>query len=72
MSQKHEVLAWLKREPITQSQAWKGIGSMRLGARIYELRMMGYNIVTERVKVTNAKGEQVTVGRYRLMPKEQA
>jgi len=68
MSQTIEVLNWLKREPITPLQALHSLGCMRLGARVYELRNMGYNIVTDRFPVTNSKGTKTVVGRYRLIP----
>ena len=45
MTQKAEILAWLKREPITPRDAMS-FGCYRLAARIMELREKGYYIKT--------------------------
>ena len=68
MSQTMEVLSWLKSKPITALEALQALGCMRLGARVYELRNMGYNIVTDRFPVKNSRGTKAVVGRYRLIP----
>ena len=39
---------------------------MRLSARIYDLRAMGYDIKTEIVTVKNRYGQKVRVSRYTL------
>ena len=46
MSQKTAILDWLKRGPVTPMDALHKVGSMRLAARILELREEGYPIVT--------------------------
>lgn len=51
---------------ITQLQAQKKLGVMRLGARIFELRKNGHQISSEMVKVKNRYGEMCRVKRYRL------
>lgn len=51
---------------ITQFEALKDLGVMRLASRISELRKNGYEIVSERVKVENRYGETCRVKRYFL------
>ena len=46
MTQNAEILAWLKRKPITPKDAM-GFGCYRLAARIKELREQGHVIETE-------------------------
>ena len=46
MSQKTAILDLLKRGPVTPLDALQKVGSMRLAARILELREDGYPIVT--------------------------
>lgn len=48
MSQRAEILAWLKRKPITALDALQHIGCFRLAARIEELRRDGWEIETVR------------------------
>lgn len=61
-SQKAAILKWLRKgESITPLEALRIVGSMRLGARIYELRSEGYRISTQMVKVGTAR-----VASYRL------
>ena len=62
MSQKADILKWLKREPITPAQALAHLGSFRLAARIDELRQDGHPIYTEMVEVYGGKH----VARYSL------
>ena len=46
MSQKQQILTWLKRRPLTQAQASAIFGCWRLAARVKELREEGYDIKT--------------------------
>ena len=46
MSQKHQIIDWLRSKPLTQAEAAKKFGCWRLSARIKELRDDGYNIET--------------------------
>jgi len=47
-------------------RAWQLLGIYRLSAVIHRLRKVGYNIVTERMKVQNQFGESCIVANYRL------
>jgi len=47
-------------------RAWQLLGIYRLSAVIHRLRKVGYNIVTERMKVQNQFGESCSVANYRL------
>ena len=62
-SQNQAILARLKRGPLTTLDALREIGSFRLAARIFELRLAGYNIVSDTIKLPNDK----RVARYRLL-----
>lgn len=62
MSQNDEILAALKRGPLTPLEALERFGCFRLAARIDELRQRGYPISVERAELENGK----KVARYRL------
>jgi len=49
-----------KKRRITSLVALREAGCMRLSARIYDLRCLGYNIHTENVRLDNGK----VVARY--------
>lgn len=51
---------------ITPAEAMEDIGCYRLGARIYDLKHLGYNIRTEMVEKTNRYGKKVRVASYSL------
>ena len=51
---------------ITPVEAFRDLGVMRLGARIYDLEQEGVRIVHERENSTNRMGEKVSYSRYRL------
>ena len=62
-SQADAILAYLKDgNGITPIDALNLFGCFRLGARIADLKKRGYDIVTERVKVSGGK----YVARYHL------
>lgn len=55
-SQRLKILAYLKRgHVLTPIEALHKFGSLRLAARICELRESGYDIGTERITVRNGK-----------------
>ena len=48
MSQESRILKYLKEgNTLTPLEALKHFGCLRLGARVYELKKQGYNIVSE-------------------------
>lgn len=51
---------------ITPVEAFRDLGVMRLGARIYDLEQEGVKIVHERESSKNRMGEKVSYSRYRL------
>lgn len=51
---------------VTQFEALKDLGVMRLASRISELRKNGHEIVSQMVKVENRYGETCRVKRYSL------
>ena len=55
------ILEYMRNKPITPLEALRKFGSLRLGARIFELRKEGHAIDTEYVTV---KGK--TLARYHL------
>ena len=62
-SQNFWLLAQLKKKRrITSLDAFKEADCMRLSARVYDLRCMGYNIHTENVHLNSSK----VIGRYFL------
>ena len=61
-SQTSRILAQLRIASMTPLDAFRAIGCMRLGARIFELRREGHQIKTDMVKVGGKR-----VARYRLI-----
>jgi len=60
MNQTKQVLRWLERVgPIDPMTALRKIGTMRLGARIYDLRLDGVDIRTDYKRTRN--GSRVAV-----------
>ena len=51
---------------ITQLEALRDLGVMRLASRISDLRRQGFPIVSETVSVENRFGEKCNVKRYRI------
>lgn len=65
-----EILKMLKQRKkagITHWDVLDKLGVFRLGARIYELRSMGYNIETVRETGQNRRGHKVSYARYVLI-----
>lgn len=51
---------------ITPLEAMEQYGIMRLGARIWDIKQLGYNVVTMIEKAINRYGEPVHYARYAL------
>lgn len=51
---------------ITQLEALRDLGCMRLASRISDLKRMGYNIQSDTVTVKNRYGDNCHIKRYRL------
>lgn len=67
MTQAERVLRHLKDYgSITPVEALAEYGVMRLGARIWDLKHEGHDIVTEREESRNRYGERTAYARYRL------
>ena len=66
-SQNQRILDYIERfGSITQLDALKDIGCMRLASRISDLKRLGYPIVSEVETVENRFGEKVHIKRYRM------
>ena len=64
MSQALEILAYIdKNGSITSMEAYD-IGITRLGARIYDLRMAGFDIRSETIHGVNRHGRPYHCSRY--------
>lgn len=61
-----QVLAALRRGPMTASDARKHLGIDRLAARVFDLRQDGWDITSRLVTVHNRHGEPCRVARYTL------
>lgn len=67
MSQLDAILKHLKKYgSITPYEALQEYGCFRLGARIWDLRDLGYEIDTEIESSRNRDGHVVTYARYQL------
>ena len=56
----------LKGRTVTPQDALQFAGSMRLGARVFELREMGYPIITTTVAVPVRFGRTAHVAAYKM------
>ena len=66
MTQKERILKYLEDfGSITQLEAIRDIGVMRLGARIWELNRAGYTIIRETEVSQNRYGQTTRYARYR-------
>jgi hypothetical protein len=66
-SQKDLILEYMKKNgSITPLEAQRYIGCMRLGARIWDLRRDGHNIIRELVSVPTRNGGHTLIAKYRL------
>lgn len=66
-NQKEMILEWLEAHgTITPREAEIQFGCMRLGARIWDLRHEGHEIVKEMVIVPTRNGGTARVAQYRL------
>ena len=66
-TQRRRILAHLEQgKPITPLEALKEYGSLRLGARIYDLRRDGYDIRTRMIEVAPNK----QVAEYKLIGRQ--
>lgn len=72
MTQCERLLEYLRTntgiEPMT---AWAELGIYRLGARVYDLKAQGHNIVNVGKTVQNRFGEDCHVAYYHLITGEQ-
>ena len=67
MTQGERVLRHLKDYgSITQWEAIRDYGITRLGARIWDLKRDGHNIVAERETSVNRYGDKTAYTRYRI------
>lgn len=64
--QETQVLARLRRGPLTPLEALKELGVYRLAAVVYRLRDAGWPIDTEELKTPCRNGRTARVARYHL------
>ena len=66
-TQNQRILDYIRQfGSITQLEALRDLGVMRLASRISDLRRMGFSIVSETESVENRFGEKCNVKRYRI------
>jgi hypothetical protein len=67
-SQIENILAHLKNgKSLTSIECLELFGSLRLAARVHDLRELGHNIAMVKIETTSGK----RVGRYTLLPPKQ-
>lgn len=68
VTQRERVLKYIRDFGfITSYQAYADLGITQLGARIFELKKMGYDFDTERISTKNRYGDKTHYYKYRLM-----
>ena len=70
-NQNERILEYIEEfGSITQLEALRELGCMRLASRISDLKRLGYPIVSDVETVTNRFGEKVHIKRYRMEGEE--
>ena len=70
-TQNERILDYIdKFGSITQYEALRDLGVMRLASRISDLKSLGYPLVGEMVVVKNRYGEECRIKRYTLRGEE--
>ena len=66
-TQNERIIEYMKEfGGITQLEALRDLGVMRLASRVSDLRKKGYNIISETVAVKNRFEEKCYVKRYKF------
>lgn len=66
-NQKERILDYMKEHNgITDIQAYNELAIRRLGARIYDLKADGHNIISEMIKAKNRYNQPVRITKYML------
>lgn len=69
-TQRDKVLDYIRQfGSITSWQAYSDLGITQLGARIFELKELGYEFTKTRIATTNRLGEKTHYDEYRLAGK---
>lgn len=67
-TQNQRILDYMEENGwITQLEAIRELGVMRLASRVSDLRKRGYKITSEMMPVKNRYGETCHIKRYRMM-----
>ena len=67
-TQREKVLSYIRKfGHISSWEAYSELGITQLGARIFELKEMGYAFSKTRINTTNRLGEKTHYDEYRLM-----
>ena len=66
-TQNQRILDYIEENGwITQFEAMKELGVMRLASRVSDMRKQGYKITSEMIPVKNRYGETCHIKRYKL------
>lgn len=67
LTQRDKILSYIKQfGRISSWEAYSELGITQLGARIFELKELGYVFAKTRVNTTNRLGEKTHYDEYRL------
>ena len=70
-TQNERIISYIKQfGGITQYEALRDLGVMRLASRISDLKSLGYPLVGEMVVVKNRYGEECRIKRYKFRGEE--
>ena len=68
LTQRDKVLSYIKQfGRISSWEAYSELGITQLGARIFELKELGYVFAKTRINTTNRLGEKTHYDEYRLV-----
>lgn len=66
-NQRHQIITWMRKRPITAMAAFDSLGIVNLSGRIAELRQDGYQIENIWTEAPNRHGQMTRFVRYRLV-----
>lgn len=68
LTQRDKILSYIKQfGRISSWEAYSELGITQLGARIFELKELGYVFAKTRINTTNRLGEKTHYDEYRLV-----
>ena len=70
MTQTEILIDLMKQGWVSPAMALAGAGCMRLASRVYDIKEMGYNVISRSVKAAGRAGKTIWYKEYRIKENE--